>query len=87
MFGVFRAKIQSTNVNQKMFINTMIVMIKILKTKRNLRHEYDINKDMELFKNDAFSVEPEIKRRGEAGDNVNPNIDWWNEGQGQEQGA
>ena len=41
------------------------------------QHEYDVNKDMELlelFKNDAFSVEAEIKRRSEAGDIVNPNI-------------
>ena len=39
--------------------------------------DYDINKDTELldlFKNDAFSVEAEIKRRSEAGDIVNPNI-------------
>ena len=27
-----------------------------------------------MFKNDAFSVEAEIKRRSEAGDIVNPNI-------------
>ena len=41
------------------------------------RVEYDINDDKELldlFKNDAFSVEAEIKRRSEAGDIVNPNI-------------
>ena len=40
--------------------------------------EYDIHQDtrlLELFKNDAFSVEAEIKRRSEAGDDlVNPNI-------------
>ena len=39
--------------------------------------EYDIKEDtklLELFKNDAFSVEAEIKRRSEAGDIVNPNI-------------
>ena len=40
--------------------------------------EYDIQQDtrlLELFKNDAFSVEAEIKRRSEAGgDLVNPNI-------------
>ena len=39
--------------------------------------QYDISQDVELlnlFKNDAFSVEAEIKRRGEAGDIVNPNI-------------
>merc|ERR1719270_675148 len=39
--------------------------------------QYDISQDVELlnlFKNDAFSVEAEIKRRSEAGDIVNPNI-------------
>ena len=39
--------------------------------------EYNMNDDkemMKLFKNDAFSVEAEIKRRSEAGDIVNPNI-------------
>ena len=41
------------------------------------KFEYDFNQDTELlkmFKNDAFSVEAEIKRRSEAGDIVNPNI-------------
>ena len=39
--------------------------------------DYDYNQDtelLEMFKNDAFSVEAEIKRRSEAGDIVNPNI-------------
>jgi len=39
--------------------------------------EYDINQDtklLELFKNDAFSVEAEIKRRTEVGVIANPNI-------------
>jgi len=39
--------------------------------------EYDMNQDtklLELFKNDAFSVEAEIKRRNEEGVIANPNI-------------
>ena len=41
------------------------------------KSDYDYNQDtelLEMFKNDAFSVEAEIKRRSEAGDIVNPNI-------------
>ena len=41
------------------------------------QQDYNMNNDaemMKLFKNDAFSVEAEIKRRSEAGDIVNPNI-------------
>jgi len=39
--------------------------------------EYDFNKDtklLELFKNDAFSVEAEIKKRNESGVIANPNL-------------
>ena len=39
--------------------------------------EYDMNQDtklLELLKNDAFSIEAEIKRRNEEGVIVNPNI-------------